>query len=80
MTIYWLTTMPNPRARNSGYDAGQRGWKLHAVESKSDSFKETRWTRALCGVLPAHGWGLDMFIEDECKRCLRRLDDLKVSD
>jgi hypothetical protein len=72
MKIEWLTTAPNPRTPATGPDAGQRGWKLHAVETESDSFKALRleWARSLCGLRPAHGWDLDLFIEDKCKRCV----------
>lgn len=44
MTIQWITTAPNPRTRATGYDAGQRGWKLHAVEASDDaSLKDIRF-------------------------------------
>lgn len=70
MAIEWLTTAPNPRSPATGYDAGQRGWRLHAVETNGcDTFRQIRCFRALCGLTPAHGWGLDMFIETRCKRC-----------
>jgi hypothetical protein len=69
MTEQWLTTAPNPRSRATGYDAGQRGWKLHCVEVINDSFLASKNQRARCGLLPAHGWSLDLFIEDKCKRC-----------
>ena len=29
----WLTTAPNPRSPATGHNAGQRGWKLHAVRA-----------------------------------------------
>jgi hypothetical protein len=74
--IEWITTAPNPRTRATGFDAGQRGWKLHAVEVIEDSFERSRYQAAACGVLPAHGWSLDLFIEDRCKRCLRRLGSI----
>lgn len=70
--IHWLTTAPNPRSPATGYDAGQRGWRLHAVEApEKASFADTRAVRALCGLLPRHGWGLDLFIGDDarCQRC-----------
>lgn len=73
MKIQWLTTAPNPRCPATGYDAGQRGWRLHAVETDSNSFKEIRGVAAICGLVPSHGWGLDMFIEDKCKRCIKKL-------
>ena len=68
--IHWLTTAPNPQSPATGHDAGQRGWRLHAVEALPDSkFDEVRHKAALCGLIPRHGWGLDMFIEDRCRRC-----------
>lgn len=74
--IQWLTTAPNPRSPATGYDAGQRGWRLHAVETNSDSFKEIKYQSALCGLRATHGWDLDMFIEDKCKKCLKKLDSI----
>lgn len=73
----WLTTAPNPRSSNTGYDAGQRGWKLHAVHVVEDSFNKSRFQKAACGLLPNHGWSLDLFIEDKCKRCIRSLSSHK---
>lgn len=69
-TLQWLTTAPNPRSRATGFDSNQRGWKLHAVETINNSFKQSRLQRSLCGLLPAHGWSMDMFIEDKCIRCI----------
>lgn len=70
--IQWLTTAPNPRSPATGHDAGQRGWKLHAIEaSDKQTFADVKSVRALCGLLPAHGWGLDAFIEDKCTRCAK---------
>ncbi len=71
--IQWLTTAPNPRSPATGFDAGQRGWRLHAVrERPGDSLTKAFLGRAaLCGLVPRHGWGLDMFIEDRCKNCVR---------
>lgn len=69
---HWLTTAPNPRTPATGHDAGQRGWRLHAVEAPADAtFPEIGHRRALCGLRPRHGWGLDMFIEKRCERCAR---------
>lgn len=78
MPIYWLTTEPNPRSPATGHDAGQRGWRLHAIDSPTDSFKAIRWERALCGLQAAHGWGLDMFIEEKCQRCLNKFNQLTL--
>lgn len=53
----WLTTEPNPLTPATGPDAGQRGWRLHAVRADdSESFKAIRRRRAACGLLPRHGW------------------------
>lgn len=68
--IQWLTTAPNPRSPATGHDAGQRGWKLHAVRATdAESTSDLRRRPSLCGMIPRHGWGLDAFIEDRCKRC-----------
>lgn len=74
MTEYfWLTTAPNPRTRATGVDAGQRGWKLHAIAANEKSiFGEVRYLRAACGLSPRHGWGMDLFIEDKCATCLKK--------
>lgn len=69
----WLTTAPNPRAPIKGYDAGQRGWRLHAVRS---DIPPSAGVFSACGLLPRHGWALDLFIEEKCERCLRALDRL----
>lgn len=75
--MIWLTTAPNPRSRATGFDAGQRGWKLHAMPpGGGDTFKALGRKAALCGLRPAHG-SMDMFIEDKCARCLRALEGTK---
>lgn len=71
--IHWLTTAPNPRSAATGFDAGQRSWRLHAVETTSSSFEAIRFARALCGLQPAHGWSLDLFIDGKCARCVARV-------
>lgn len=71
MSIQWLTTAPNPRVRGYGADDGQRGWKLHAVIADDKTvLADVKYEHALCGLVPSHGWGLDLFIEDKCKRCV----------
>jgi hypothetical protein len=71
--IHWITTAPSPHVFSSSPDAGQRGWKLHAVEGPTDAtFTQLRYERSLCGVFAKHGWSLDLFIEDKCKRCERK--------
>lgn len=76
MTAEWFTTMPNPRTSATGHDAGQRGWKLHAVELHGGerTFGEIRRCKAACGLVPAHGWSLDLFIDARCERCQRALN------
>ena len=74
-TVQWVTTEPNPHSLATGFDAGQRGWKLHAVEAEpTATFNSIRNKAALCGLRPKHGWGLDMFIMDECKRCAKKMN------
>jgi ubiquinone biosynthesis protein COQ9 len=72
--MHWLTTAPNPRTSATGVDAGQRGWRLHAIKTENENFSEIRFVRAACGLLPSHGWSLDIFIEDKCTRCARALE------
>ncbi len=72
--IHWVTTAPNPRSPATGHNAGQRGWRLHAVEAADDAkFNEIKFRAAVCGLRPHHGWGLDAFIEDRCVRCAKKL-------
>jgi hypothetical protein len=72
--IHWVTTNPNPRVRATGYDAGQRGWRLHALEAEEKAtFSGVGKQRSLCGLRPRHGWSLDLFIEEKCARCAKKL-------
>ncbi len=60
--IHWVTTAPNPRSPATGHDAGQRGWRLHAIEAPADAkFSVVKRKTALCGLTPRHGWDIDMF-------------------
>ena len=71
---HWLTTAPSGRAHTHGADDGQTGWRLHAVYAASDATLESIRTQpAICGLVPGSGWGLDLFIEEKCKRCVRRM-------
>jgi len=71
----WCTTSPNPRSPQTGYDAGQRGWRLHAVPMQDgEEYQAYKRRPALCGLWPRHGWGVDLFIEDECARCSAAMD------
>lgn len=68
--MIWVTTAPNPRAYHGGPDAGQRGWKCHAfAATDTTTFEALRYQRALCGLRASHGWDVDLFITDKCKRC-----------
>jgi hypothetical protein len=79
MTMAWLTTQPNPRSPATGHDAGQRGWKLHAVKaSPTTKLSSLRLHPSLCGLVPSHGWGLDTFIEDRCRRCTAAVERLSA--
>jgi hypothetical protein len=79
MRVEWLTTAPNPRSPATGVDAGQRGCALHAVETTGrERLSKLRGRRAACGLLPRHGWGLDMFVDDRCKRCVAALSKAGV--
>jgi hypothetical protein len=67
----WLTTSSSPRRPATGHDAGQRGWRLHAVRANAeDTFSQVRGRRAACGLLARHGWGLDQFIDEKCSKCV----------
>ena len=86
--VLWFVTAPDPRHPGTGYDAGQRGWRLHAVDREQlaieakridgDRYQKGRRpkTRAMCGTRPAHGWGHDLYIEEMCTRCLGKLEPL----
>jgi len=69
--IGWFTTLPHPfkKAHTHGADDGQVGWRLHAVPISQEGIPEKR-AKPLCGQHPRHGWGMDMFIDQECSRCL----------
>jgi len=70
----WLTTSVNPRTVSHTADDGVRGWRQHAIEATADEqFGAVRDRKAACGLRAAHGWGLDMFVEKKCARCLRAL-------
>lgn len=87
--LHWLTTTPNPyrNAHTPVVDDGQVGWKLHLVRlgertykpiGRRDGVTEIDISRALCGLSAKHGWGLDLFINTPCKRCMRKAQALGV--
>jgi hypothetical protein len=47
-----------------------RGWRLHAVEFVEGS-PDGNLKRSACGMWKR--WGLDLFVERKCVRCLRAL-------
>ncbi len=72
MRIEWLTTIPNPKMVGR-QDQGMCGWKLHAIEvTEAGQATAFRHAQALCGLLPRHGWGVDLFIDEPCIRCVKR--------
>lgn len=74
-TFVWNTTQPNPRSPNTGWDAGQRGWRVHAMPmADGEEYQAYKRRPALCGLWPRHGWGRDLFVEDQCARCIRALE------
>ena len=88
MAIEWLVTSPHPKHSGAGWDSGIRGWKLHAVIDPKYDIEPSVWdlkgpmrskTRALCGLRPRHGWGVDLFIEDECERCAAIVEKLEAA-
>lgn len=81
MTYEWLPTAPSGRAHTHGADCGQTGWRLHAVQVENgETFEQVGRRPAVCGLRPGTGWGLDLFIEDRCKRCLRKLGLAETKD
>lgn len=72
--IQWLVTALRPDGRVSGYHSNS-GWRLHAVVASDDeTFEQVKTRRAACGLLPAYGWDVDLFIERPCRRCMRVQD------
>ena len=67
--VQWLTTYPSGRAHTHGADDGQTGWRTHAVVASDDMKLPLKNVRAICGLMPRHGWGMDLFIERKCARC-----------
>jgi hypothetical protein len=48
------------------------GWHLHAVAlDGSATAEQAHGIRAFCGLIPRHGWGVDLFIDEPCLRCVR---------
>jgi len=80
----WVTTAPSGRAHTCRADDGVTGWKLHLIvpgsfvrHSPSQKAAVDR-SPALCGLRARHGWGLDLFIDAPCSRCLRKAEKLGI--
>lgn len=68
---FWWSTAPNPD-RDYGPDQGQQGFRLHAVASPTSSPYDIKsYTPSLCGLTPTRGWGVDLFVDQPCTRCVR---------
>jgi hypothetical protein len=75
MLYEWLCT-ESPKLAYTQAPSAVSGWKLHAVPmpaGKDHSLRAIGRRTAACGLQPAHGWAVDLFIEDHCKRCERAL-------
>lgn len=71
MSVFeWLPT----GATYPGPGGEPRGWRLHAVmgATKEMTAGEAWKLPAACGLTP-RPWGMDLFIEKKCARCLRAL-------
>jgi hypothetical protein len=79
--LKWMTTASSGRSKTHGADDGVTGWRLHIVDSEQlveaerynvryGKFK-ARMGKALCGVRPKMGFGHDLFIDEECQRCVK---------
>jgi hypothetical protein len=72
-SLVWCTTAVNPRASFGGFDAGTTGWKMHGIYGEEkQTFASLGRATSLCGLRPRHGWGMDLFIEDPCLRCVAK--------
>jgi hypothetical protein len=72
--IEWLTIATNRSRVKRGFDGGRSSWKLHAVRLEDDQQKFSdipNGTETVCGIRPAWGFDLNVFITDSCKRCER---------
>ena len=74
MSFLWLST----NDKNGG-GPWQSSWRHHAVpleENENENittFAQLGKRRALCGLRPRHGWGMDLFLDTNCKRCEAKL-------
>ncbi len=65
----WLTTGASLFSMRGGF-SNPRGERTHAVRiGDGETVKKVGRRRALCGLLPAHGWLDDPAIDEQCARC-----------
>ena len=79
--IEWLTIATNPIRVRRGFDGGRSSWKLHAVRLEDDQRKFSdipKGTETVCGMRPAWGFDLNVFITDHCKKCERILAKVPI--
>jgi len=77
MERHWVTTNPNPRSSAKGWDAGQVGWRLHLVEIPGGTpIEDEGKIRAICGLRARYGWGVDLFIDRRCEKCVAKVQKL----
>lgn len=79
--IEWLTIATNPIRVRRGFDGGRSSWKLHAVRLEDDQQRFSdipKGTEAVCGIWPAWGFDLNVFITDRCKKCERILAKVPI--
>lgn len=76
----WKTTVSSGRSKTNGADDGNTGWRLHLVDvtnlvgvdtynRKHGSFTAQKG-KSICGISPRYGWGIDLFVDEPCSRCL----------
>lgn len=80
MAWNWMTTHPSGKAHTHGADDGQTGWRLHLVgEAQQYEGQKLEHQPAICGTKPGTGWGLDLFISEPCRRCLKQIEKRNIT-
>lgn len=67
--LHWGTFELGRRAKKNVNDPASL---FHAVEhpDPNPKYEALRFTASLCGRVPAHGWGSDLYLDQYCTRCL----------
>jgi hypothetical protein len=74
LPIQWLATAASGKAHTHSADDGVTGWRLHAIAAtENTTLLELARKAAVCGMRPRTGWGLDLFTEQRCTRCEKKL-------